>query len=361
MNHVLVDMICMVRAMTRLFWTMIAITICFIIAIDITYENHAVNNILVRLHNGIRFPSNVPVVLVRDRKHYFYINQRHSASLPRCVDLHPRRSSRYAILVEYIGNRQGYFISALKLSVRLHWHLHVVRNQTDLILEMVRDVSPQVSDVDVMSALRAGYDQVCHSRPIDGGLYNRFAIFNMTQYESVLYLDSDILPVNDVSHLITNGTISLQRAGKSVMWAHERKCNWFNAGVMLILPDPRLYYQLMGLLQGQLDSGLIRLIDTYSGISGKFNAWLPDKNQKDQAILNHVFHLQKGNSLSMSEKYNVLLYEHTDTSEQVLQYAHLIHLIHTKPWLDPWCHLKYNHGKICDMWFATPTVLLSET
>jgi hypothetical protein len=347
--------------MMPLFRTMIFVIIFFIVLLDIVYENHTVNSILVTAHNGFRFPPNIAPDLVRDKKHYFYMRYRHSKSLPRCADLHPRPSSRYALLVEFIGNRQGYFLSALKLSVRLHWHLHAVRNQTDLILELVRDTSPLVTDIVVMSALQAGYDQVCHSRPIDGGLYNRFVVFNMTQYESVLYLDSDILPVNDVSDLITNGTLALQRADKHVMWAHERKCNWFNAGVMLILPDPRLFNQLMGLLQAQLDSGLIRLIDTYSGISGKLNAWLPDKNQKDQAILNHIFHLQKGNSLRMSEKYNVLLYEHTDTSEQVLQYAHLIHLIHTKPWLEPWCNLKYNHGKICDMWFATPTVVLPET
>ena len=83
----------------------------------------------------------------------------------------------------------------------------------------------------------------------------------MTQYENVLYLDSDILPVNDVSNLITNGTLALQRAGKHVMWEHERKYNCFNAGVMIILPDPLPFNQRMGLLQRQLDSGVIRPID----------------------------------------------------------------------------------------------------
>ena len=334
--------------------------ICLIFLVDIVYENRTINNILLQIQNN-RFSSQKSILLMQDRKHYFYILYRHTTSLPRCADLQSRPFSRYAILVENIGDNQGYFLSALKLGVRLNWYLYDIRNQTDIILEMVRDTSPLVTDVSVMSALRAGYDQVCHSRPIDGGMYNRFVVFNMTQYESVLYLDSDIIPVNDVSVLITNGTLELQGAGKHVMWAHERKCNWFNAGVLLIFPDAGLFNQLMRLLQRQLDSGLIRLIDTYSGINGKFNAWLPDKNQKDQAILNHVFHLQKGDSLRMSEKYNVLLYEHTVISEQVLQYAHLIHLIHTKPWSDPWCYLKYNHGKICDMWFATPTVLLSET
>ena len=76
-----------------------------------------------------------------------------ATSLPRCADLHRRPSSRYAILVEYIGSQHGYFLSSLKLSVRLHWYLHAARHETDLILEMVRDVSPRVTDVDVLSAL----------------------------------------------------------------------------------------------------------------------------------------------------------------------------------------------------------------
>ena len=340
----------------RLFFrTIMSVTICYGLMFYIVYQNQTISNSLLNIHNRFRFPVKFSPLT----KHPFYTIHLNSTSLPRCVDLHPRHSSRYAILVEYIGNRQGYFLSALKLSVRLHWYLSAVRQETDLILEMVQDVSPLVTDADVTSALRAGYDQVCHSRPLDGGLYNRFAIFNMTQYESVLFLDSDIIPVNDVSGLIVNGTLALQHTGKHTMWAHERKNNWFNAGVMLVLPDHHLFSQLMDLLQKQLDSGLIRFIDPYVGISGEFQKMLPDKNQKDQAILNHLFHIQKRNSLRMSEKYNVLLYEHTETSEQVLRYAHLIHLIDTKPWVSPgFCYLKYNHGKICDMWFATPTVLL---
>lgn len=338
------------------------IKICFILLLAITYENQMINNTILKIQNTFRLRSNIPSFLVQDRKNYFYILHRHKTSLPRCADLHPRPSSRYAILVEYIGNGQGYLLSALKLGVRLNWYLQSIRHETDLILELVRDTSPLVKDVDVTSALRAGYDQVCHSRVIDGGMYNRFVVFNMTQYESILYLDSDIIPVHDISDLIANGTLELHHTDRQVMWVHERRCNWFNAGVMLVLPRSDVFYQLMHLYQMQVDSGLIQLIDSYSGISGKFDVtMLPMKNQKDQAILNYMFHPHKNKSLSMSDKYNVLLYEHTVTSEEVLQYAHLIHLIHTKPWREPWCYLRYNHGKICDLWFATPTVLSSDS
>lgn len=334
------------------FLSAITVTLCVIVVIVLFYINETVNIGLLRVHAAFLLPTVASTHLVSARKHFLYMRHRDGMPLSRCVDLCPRPDSRYAILVEYIGHKYVYLLSALKLGVRLHLYLQSIRHETDLILEIVREVPPLVTDADVVSALRAGYDQVCHTRPIDGGLYNRFGIFNMTQYESVLYLDSDIIPVNDVSDLIRNGTLALQAAGKHVMWAHEIRADWFNAGVMLVLPNPDIFNQLMGLLQKLLASGHIKFINHLFG-----EDFLPYTNKKDQAILNHVFHAQKGNALRMPEKYNALLFELTDTSEEVLRYAHLIHFIDSKPWKDPNCYLKYNYGRICNMWFETPTVL----
>jgi len=289
--------------------------------------------------------------LLSPRKHYFYMRHRDGAALPSCVDLRPRPASRYAILVVHVGKHDGFFISALKMSVRLHLYVQTIRQETDFVLDMVRAVPPRVTDTDVLSALRAGYDQVCHSRPmhgsIYGGYYNRWVIFNMTQYDSILYLDSDIMPVNDVSDLIVNGTLALQSAGKHLMWAREIEANWFNSGVMLVLPDPAISNELMGLLNQLLASGYIHYVENdRKGI-----------NPKDQAFMNQVFHARKGNALRMSEKYNACLHEQTVASEDVLRYAHLIHFTGGKPWEQSTCYWKEHHRKICDLWLATPTVL----
>ena len=325
----------------------VVVNLCVVVLILLVSLQGTVNRSLIKLHDALRFRADAPVGIVGARKHYFYMRHRDGLPLPRCADLRPRPESRYAVLVEYIGSNDGYFLSALRLSVRLHLYVQAIRHETDFVLELVREEPPRVTDSDVVSALRAGYDQVCHARPVHGGLYNRFVMFNMTQYASVLFLDSDILPVNDVSDLIANGTLALQIADKHVMWARDVE-DWFNAGVMLVLPDAAIFNELMGRLNQLLASGLIIWIEEYAGR-------LDGINQKDQAILNHV--LQKGNSLRMSEKYNALLFDQTAASEEVLRYAHLIHLINTKPWKEPWCYLRYNHGKICDLWFETPTVL----
>lgn len=319
---------------------MIFVNLCVIVLLVLASYNGILNRSLL-----------TSTYLLSTRKHYFYMRHRDGAPLPPCVDLRPRPESRYGILVVHVGSQDEYFLSALKLSVRLHLYVQTVRHETDFVLEMVQEVPPRVTDADVMSALRAGYDQVCHSQPIHGpiygGHYNRWVIFNMTQYESVLYLDSDIMPVNDVSDLIVNGTLALQSAGKHLMWAREIEANWFNSGVMLVLPDPAILNELMGLLNQLLASGYIHYVE--NGRKGV--------NPYDQAFMNQVFHARKGNALRMSEKYNACLHEQTAASEDVLRYAHLIHFTDSKPWEQSTCYWKYHHGKICDLWLTTPTVL----
>jgi hypothetical protein len=341
---------------SRMMRLLLQFIICLFLSIVFLFlavcETEAINNRLIQIHHEFRFRSNNAVFHTQDTQ-----DETKHVYMPRCTDLRPRPSSRYAVLVEKMGDGHGHFLSALKLAVRLNWDMQSVRNHTDLIMEIVQTAPPRATDIAVRSALRAGYDHVCHARAIGGGPYNRFVIFNMTQYESVLYIDSDVMPVNDVSELIANGTRELKSAGRQVMWAHERRCDWFNAGVVLVLPDSRVFTKLMRLYEEQVKSNLIRHIGPFIGLDKLNEALLPVTNRMDQAMLNHMFHPHKNRSLSMSDKYNALLYEHTGTSDEVLRYAHLIHFIHTKPWKEPWCYTTYHHGKICDMWFATPTVL----
>ena len=341
---------CVMRDISRMIRLALHLVICMTLSSVLTLVavcvHEPINNRIVRMHHAFRFPSNTAAVRTQAARY-----------MPRCADLRQRPASRYAVLVQKMGDGHGHFLSALKLGVRLNWYLKSIRNHTDLVMEMVQATPPRSNDVAVRSALQAGYDHVCHARAIGGGPYNRFVIFNMTQYESVLYVDGDVMPVNDVSELIANGTRELKSAGRQVMWAHEKRCDWFNAGVVLVLPDSRVFGKLMRLYEGQVNSGLIRHIGPATGLGKLDEALLPVTNRMDQAMLNHMFHLHKNRSLSMSDKYNALLYEHTGTSDEVLRYAHLIHFIHTKPWKEPWCYTTYHHGKICDMWFATPTVL----
>ena len=171
------------RMMRLVFQFIICVTLSIVFLFFAVYETEAINNRLVRIHHEFRFHSNTVTVRTQDTQ-----DENKHLYMPRCADLRPRPSSRYTVLVEKIGDRDGYFLSVLKIGVCLNWYLHSVRNHTDLIMEIVQAAPPRTTDVDVSSALRAGYDHVCHSQTIGGGPYNRFLIFNMTGYESVLYI-----------------------------------------------------------------------------------------------------------------------------------------------------------------------------
>jgi hypothetical protein len=199
---------CVVRGVSRMMSVVLQLVICVTLSsvflFVIVYETEPINNRIVRIHHEFRFRSSTAAVRTEDEHIPVY--------MPRCADLHPRPSSRYAVLVEKIGDGHGYFLSALKLGVRLNWYLHALRNNTDLIMEIVQAspprstpfgrLRPQVTprdDVAVRSALQAGYDHVCHARAMVGGPYTRFVVFNMTQYESVLYIDG----ITGCSHFTT--------------------------------------------------------------------------------------------------------------------------------------------------------------
>ena len=282
-----------------------------------------------------------------------------------------------------IGDGGVYFQCSLKLAVRLNWYLkREVREETDIILHFVDSTSKWIFEEAIDLAFRAGFDNVCQSQRIGTGSYNRFVIFNMVQYESVLYIDADVLPLNDFSELIVNGTLALRTAERHMMWFHERNCEWFNSGVMLVVPEPDLYVKLMILYEAQRtntgltvidhgptslipDLGLSWLVNTIAKISEmkpscqKTSSRAAPNFYGDQALLNFVFHPNKNNILEMDVKYNNLLYEDNRVDYEILKDTSLVHFVLTKPWkwYETECYTTYYHPIICNLWFETPISL----
>ena len=314
-------------------------------------------------------------------------NYKSNFSLKQCVDIQPRLRSKYAIFIQLIGDGGVYFQSAMKLAVRLNWYLkREVREKTDVILHLVDGTSKWIFDEAIGSAFRAGFDHVCQSQRIGTGSYNRFVIFNMVQYESVLYIDADVLPLNDFSELIVNGTLALRAAARHMMWFHERNCDWFNSGVMLVVPEPDLYVKLMHVYEAQSTNTGLAVVDhgpkpllTDPGMSFVVGAIAKIRGTKpschktvtrpapnyfgDQALLNHVFHPNKNDMLEMDAKFNNVLYEDTRMDSEILRDTSLVHFIKTKPWkwYETECYVSHRHPSVCSLWFETPISLSSRT
>lgn len=304
-------------------------------------------------------------------------------SVHQCVDVVPRLRSKYAIFIQLTGDGGVYFQSALKVAVRLNWYLkREVREETDIILHLVNATSKWTFNEAIDSAFRAGFDHVCQSRRIGSGSYSRFVIFNMIQYVSVLYIDADVIPLNDFSELLVNGTLALRQTTRHMMWAHEKNCDWFNSGVMLVVPEPDLYKKLMRAYESQYSNGRLSVLDhgptapmpseslsSFTRTSGEILNLKPSCQKTssraapnffgDQALLNFIFHPAKKNMLEMDVKYNKLLYEDNRVDSEIVRDTSFVHFVLTKPWKwrEPGCYTSYYHPTICNLWFETPTSL----
>ena len=77
-------------------------------------------------------------------------------------------------------------------------------------------------------------------------LVSKLHIFNMTQYEGILFLDSDTIVLGSIYELFTNDLRFMKMQGKSLGWVRDQPAiPTFNAGVMLVAPSQPLFENLV--------------------------------------------------------------------------------------------------------------------
>jgi hypothetical protein len=247
-----------------------------------------------------------------------------------CSNQQVHKSSRYAIVVVVFGNDINYLHGAYKLAVSMYQHMDTaIWNVTDRYL--------QVTDyrmIHLEEATAAGFTHICYNQPMLGGWYNKFSAWSMPHYEGVLYLDSDILAIGDVTDLLVNGTIALHKSNNTLMWAQHQTEGLSDSGVLLVAPDVTMYTHLLALV-----------------------LQYPKLHAREQSILNLAFPPNYTNALPMDYKYNTILYEHyNNLSANWLQSASLLHMIHPKPWNLGECYVWWGRlaRPICDAWHRAP-------
>lgn len=74
----------------------------------------------------------------------------------------------------------------------------------------------------------------------------KLTMFQLTQYDSILYIDSDCLVVQDVSHLLDLGKVYLE--SEALIAAAPDICppDKFNSGVMVLRPNQQVFDNMMG-------------------------------------------------------------------------------------------------------------------
>ena len=144
---------------------------------------------------------------------------------------------------------------------------------------------------------------------------NKLHAFNLSQYQKVLFLDSDCIVRTSLDHLFSTNT----RFAACRDFGHKPSAG-FNSGVMLIEPDAELF------------DSMTKLIDK-----------IPSSDGGDQGFLNQIFHMDQVTLLS--DDYNYLisrdLRSRTDISNAfILHYSGA-----DKPWNQPSRSLIENRGR----------------
>jgi alpha-N-acetylglucosamine transferase len=163
-------------------------------------------------------------------------------------------------------------------------------------------------------------------------MFSKLHVFNLTQYASVLYIDSDALVISSLLDIITHNVIRLRTLGLNLAWAADVQYkdlhSEHNAGVMLVIPSHALFQDLLA----------------------NMNTLEFDARLSEQAYLNVYF---KNRSLLLDAKMNVMPFGQTGAVwDGVKDDMHIIHFTIIKPdcfgaiyrcwWLD--------RLAVCRMW-----------
>lgn len=144
----------------------------------------------------------------------------------------------------------------------------------------------------------------------------KILIWQLHQYDHVIYLDADTIPIKSLDHLFER-----YASQKSTEIVSAPDIGWpdvFNSGVMIVKPDPAVFEFIKEYSEKEQAS--------YDGA--------------DQGLLNEVFHLQGHEGFKWTRLpfiYNMSpssLYQSSPATERFLHEIHLVHFVGSgKPWL----------------------------
>ena len=244
-----------------------------------------------------------------------------------------KKRSRFAVASLLSGAAEEYVTYAYKLGVSLGYFVDV-----DMILLLPNGASNH------STAAYAKLETVGWRKcfvPALGSqdqhyLYTKLAAWNLN-YEAVLMIDLDTLVVGDISPLFDFFPALLRRTGALIAAVRDHPEHWsprwtaagdrFNAGVMLLLPDPGLYRWLVdGMSRIQYDDGML-----------------------EQAYLNAAL---RQRYMPLPLEYNaviIIAYAEPMTWARVLDKIKIVHFTYPKPHRPQLCK-EYNMVDICRLW-----------
>jgi hypothetical protein len=266
---------------------------------------------------------------------------RRMAVIPNCSHTTPSPHAKYAIVVTTQCPNDRITSGVYKLMVRLKQYTRDdIWAQTD---RYIQHLNGPADDAHYISGRLAGCTHVCHPQLLGydkrghakEGWFARLNIWNMTHYDGVLYIDTEVVPVGDITALLVDGTAALKHAGKYLMWATTPRRQTHDSGVLLAQPNRRVYEELTLLGRKQLE-----------------------KHPPYQDVLNIRFRPQANQSLPMDPMYNYIYHLEGSAALRTGRQVRMVHMIHPKPWNWITCNIVwFGASGLCEMWESTPTAM----
>jgi lipopolysaccharide biosynthesis glycosyltransferase len=164
--------------------------------------------------------------------------------------------TRYAIIsMLSADSMRMYTVSATKLAISVRWWLTI--EQLDMIMMTVEGFKIESQlDFDRAELETAGWNIICEvpmikhphppeeSRFHDTAMYSKLNMWAFTEYEAILFLDSDTLVIRDPTPLFTVHLPVMLRNGYTLAAVRDRPAilsDFFNAGVILLTPGKNSY------------------------------------------------------------------------------------------------------------------------
>jgi glycogenin glucosyltransferase len=173
---------------------------------------------------------------------------------------------------------------------------------SDVSRNRLIDLGVQCRDVDKIQSVKAGIGENKSRLKDFTYTYTKLHVFSYSEYDRIIFLDSDLIVVNSIDHLFDEIKSGFAACACTPYWEHR-----FNSGVMVLRPDKRIFKDMMA----QKD-----IMPTYDG--------------SDQGFLNSYFKdWQK-----LDIKYNAGKRIYSETPDHWAQIDHhVIHFVGGKPWL----------------------------
>lgn len=164
------------------------------------------------------------------------------------------------------------------------------------------DLGIQLLDVEMIDSVNAGKGDNKQRLKDFTYTYTKLHIFGFTQYDKIIFLDSDLIVIKSIDHLFDEVEDDFAACACTPYWEDV-----FNSGVMVIKPDKSTFRDLMIKKN---------ILPTYDG--------------SDQGFLNSYFKDWK----KLDIKYNAGKRIYSETPDQWAKIDHhVIHFVGDKPWL----------------------------